>query len=128
MARSKFLPAAFILVATAGVALSQSNSGGWRRVDDPPPAPAASPQANQGMGRTDAYGQPIPSGPQDPQALPPEGPPPQGPPPQGRLPQGRPPVAAPPRYNDRPADRSAYGLPPELTLHPGTYVIIRTNQ
>ena len=45
-------------------------------------------------------------------------------PPQAPLP----PQAQPtPRPNDRPA-RPAYGLPPQLTLQPGTYVTILTNQ
>jgi hypothetical protein len=62
--------------------------------------------------RTDQFGQ------QDPQD-------PQGPPPAYQ--QG------PPRPNDRPNDRPnysrpAYGMPPEVTLQPGTFVTIRTNQ
>jgi hypothetical protein len=60
--------------------------------------------------RSDAYGQPV----------------------QGQAPQqnpadpqlGQPP--APPR--DRPAYRPPYGLPAEVTLKPGTFVTIRTNQ
>lgn len=56
--------------------------------------------------RSDAYGQPQQQNPPvDPQV-------------------GQPP--APPR--DRPAYRSPYGLPTEVTLRPGTFVTIRTNQ
>jgi hypothetical protein len=32
------------------------------------------------------------------------------------------------RYNDRPQERPSYGLPAEVTLKPGTYVTVRTNQ
>jgi len=59
--------------------------------------------------RSDAYGQPV------------QGPPQQNP---GDPQLGQPP--APPR--DRPAYRPPYGLPSEVTLKPGTFVTIRTNQ
>jgi len=87
------------------------NSGGWRRVGD---APAASAQADpqqaqpqqdptQPLAATDAYGQPVAQAPRDPAAAP-----------------QNPPANAP--------RRPAYGLPPELTVKPGTYLTARINQ
>jgi hypothetical protein len=117
---------AFILWAASGLMLAQTQppatpqppSGGWHRLGDPPAPPNTSSQPPltqsqdpaEPVDRSDAYGQPI-----------------QGqPPPQNPTadPQGQPP--APPR--DRPSYRPAYGLPAELTLKPGTFVTMRTNQ
>jgi hypothetical protein len=102
-------------------------SGGWRRVGDPPPAPAA-PQT-QAQNRTFEQGQdPEPvdhseqygqAQSQDPQ--PPYQQPPQAPLPAAQAPANRPPVQQ--QYN-----RPAYGVPPQLTLQPGTYVTVRINQ
>src|ERR1039457_5817437 len=116
-----------LLLAASGLVLAQQApppaspqppSGGWRRVGDPPPPPNTSSQPPvtqsqdpaQPVDRSDAYGQPA------------QGQPQQNPPADPQL--GRPP--APPR--DRPAYRPAYGLPPEVTVKPGTFVTIRTNQ
>jgi len=145
---------AVTFLAAAGLALAQeqapppppgpaatpqaSPNGAWRRVGDPVPAqtpapapipatapdPAAAPAAapapqppptqdpSQPVAPTDAYGQPIQAAPQD---VPP--PPQDAPPP----PQSMPPGAAP-------QNRPAYGLPAEVTLQPGAYVTVRTNQ
>ena len=115
-----------LLLAASGLVLAQQPqppappqppSGGWRRVGDPPPPPSTSSQPpvtqsqdpSEPVDRSDAYGQPAQGQQQNPPANPQLGPPP-----------------APPR--DRPGYRPAYGLPPELTLKPGTFVTIRTNQ
>src|SRR5690242_19675243 len=112
--------AIFVFIAAAGLALaqaqqqpippqSQSAPGGWRRVGDPPPSPpVAVPQAqdpSEPVDRSDQYGQAQDNPPAPPQAQP------------------------APRVNDRPpSPRPAYGLPPDVTLQPGTFVTIRTNQ
>lgn len=125
---------AVTILTAAGLALAQDQaptpppqapappSGGWRRVGDPPPAPASTPapapasqpqsqDPSQPVDRSDAYGQAVPpAGPpdaQDPQMAPQAAPP-----------------NAPPQANNRPS----YGLPAEVTLQPGTYVTVRTNQ
>jgi hypothetical protein len=91
---------------------SQANSGGWRRLGDAAPAasvPAdpqqAQPQQDptQPVAPTDSYGQPAATTPQDQSAPPPN--------PQTNAPR-----------------RTAYGLPPELTVKPGTFVTVRINQ
>jgi hypothetical protein len=107
-------------IAIAGLALaqvqpppSQPSQGGWRRVGDPPPSLPVPPQQqsqsqdpSEPIDRSDQFGQPI----QDNPPAPPE-------------------VQQPPRMNDRPPSaRPAYGLPPEVTLQPGTFVTIRTNE
>ena len=110
-------PIALVLVAATNLALAQTQPpvapqaqpapGGWRRVGDPPPplpAPSADPQQpqdhSQPVDRSDQYGQPA---------------------------QDNPP-AQPAVPNNRPASRPYYGLPAQLTLQPGTYVTILTNQ
>src|ERR1022692_1652778 len=117
-----------LLLAASGLVLAQQApppaspqppSGGWRRVGDPPPPPNTSSQPPvtqsqdpaEPVDRSDAYGQPAQgqTGQQNPPADPQPGQPP-----------------APPR--ERPAYRPAYGLPAEVTLKPGTFVTIRTNQ
>jgi hypothetical protein len=144
---------AVTFLAAAGLALAQDQtppsppqspappSGGWRRVGDPPPAPASAPapvpagqpqsqDPSQPTDRTDAYGQPVPAPvpavtaePQDAQQFPPQDAPPAPPmAPQTAPPNGRP--SGPPQMNNRPA----YGLPAEVTLQPGTYVTARINQ
>jgi hypothetical protein len=90
----------------------QDSSGGWRRAGDAPVASAqqdpqqAQPQADptQPVAGTDAYGQPSAQAPRD------QAPTPQSP---------------PANYAPR---RPAYGLPPELTVKPGTYLAARINQ
>ena len=97
------------LFAGSTLLLAQDpQTGGWRRFNDPPPAPApqaqpAAPEAqdqdpSQPVARNDAYGQP-----QQPQ--------------QAQRPNDRPPAAVP-----------HYGLPAALTIRPGTYVTVRVNQ
>src|SRR5271165_6680244 len=122
-------PLALVFAVTTGMAvaqtqppappqpqpLPQSSPGGWRRVGDPPPSlpvPAAQSQdPSEPVDRSDQFGQPA----QDNQQVPPPTPPPQAQP--------------APRPNDRPqAARPAYGLPAELTMAPGTFVTILTNQ
>ena len=96
------------LFAGTSLLLAQSpQNGGWRRWNDPPPAPA--PQAQpadvqdqdptQPVARADSYGQP-----QQPQQQP-----------QQR--NDRPPAAVP-----------HYGLPSEVTIKPGTFVMVRVEQ
>lgn len=99
------------MLSVAGWMLAQDPSG-WRRMSDPPQAPAAtsqnppapSPQnkneaarqmedPSQPVDRSDSHGQPA----QQEQAAPPQ-------------------------------QRPAYGLPSQLTLKPGTYVTVRINQ
>jgi hypothetical protein len=140
-----FLAAASLVLAQDQTPPSQPQppvtpNGGWRRVGDPPPAPAQAPVSNpavpagqpqtqdpsQPTDRTDAYGQPLPPPAtvesQDGQQFPPQdAQAPQTAPPMA--PQGGPPNGAP-QMNNRPA----YGLPAEVTLPPGTYVTARINQ
>lgn len=96
-----------LIVATAsGLIVAQAQTpGGWRSVNDRPPAAppqqAQSQDPTQPVDRSDAYGQPAPGYP-DPQ----------------QQPEARP----------MPQRRPAYGLPPEVTLAPGTFVNVRVNQ
>jgi hypothetical protein len=95
---------------------SQPRPGGWRRIDDPaPPATNSarvpvtqSQDPAEPVDRSDAYGQPVQQ---------------QGPPPDMQVNQAAP-MAQPPARRDRPS----YGLPGEVTLRPGTFVTVRTNQ
>jgi hypothetical protein len=87
-------------------------NGGWRRAGDQPTAdqqapPALPPQTDptQPVDRSDGYGQPQ-SAPQ------------QSMPPQGMQQPGAPPAA----------NRPAYAIPAEVTLKPGTFLTVRTNQ
>ena len=115
--RLKIFPTALVFLAASGLVLAQDQPpanpqsappmGGWRRAGDPPPNPEQGDPSTP-VDRSDAYGQPAQAAPQD-----------AAPPPQ---------AAQPPRYSPRPGNRQAYGLPRELTLQPGTYVTIRTNQ
>ncbi|MGP8248314.1 MAG: hypothetical protein ACLQVN_27860 [Bryobacteraceae bacterium] len=101
-----------LVFAAASSLLAQTtppdNSGGWRRAGDAPAAsaPADSQQARpqqdptEPVAPTDAYGQPAAQAP-------------------AAAPQN-PPASAP--------HRSAYGLPPELTVKPGTFLTARINQ
>jgi hypothetical protein len=116
---------ALILFTASGVVLAQSSTG-WRRVGDPPPspvpaaapAPADNPQLQQNpepVDRSDQYGQ----------AAQPGAPAQNAPDPAAaQTPQSQ------MQMNDRPpaARRPAYGLPAELTVKPGTFVTVRTNQ
>jgi hypothetical protein len=113
----KPIPLSFPLLvfAVTSSLLAQTNppdsSGGWRRAGDAPVASAqqdpqqAQPQQDptQPVAATDAYGQPMAQAPQAPAAVP-----------------QNPPANAP--------RRPAYGLPPEVTVKPGTYLTARINQ
>lgn len=92
----------FLILAASALAFAQPPTGGWRRVGDQQPQPQSQ--------------QP----PQQPPAVP---------------------VGADPEPVDRsdaygqpagphqpPSDRPRYGLPPQLTLKPGTYLTVRLNQ
>ena len=114
------LRTSLILLAGSGLILAQDQPAtGWRRASDPPPVQGpvgtpstTSPATSQGqdptqpVDRSDAYGQP------------------QQPPSESRQ--------AEPQQNDRPpaAARKAppYGLPPQVTIRPGTFVTVRTDQ
>lgn len=98
----------------------QQPSGGWRRVGDPPPAstmpqqPAPQSQdPSEPVDRSGAYGQP-----QQNQQVPPADPQ------FGQQPA--PPPRAQPGYRRSP--QQPYGLPPEVTVRPGTFVTMRINQ
>src|ERR1700688_4658214 len=117
-------PLSLILLAGSAVVFAQDQppAGGWRRASDPPPAvqeqptpPAQGPVSNaqaqdptQPVDQSDAYGQPQ-SAPQ------PSAPPPFSPPQNDRPPAAR---TSPPHY----------GLPPQVTMRPGTFVTVRTEQ
>jgi len=113
MTRLSFRPVV-LLLAASGVILAQQppvdpqsappSNTGWRRIADPPPAPAPAQDQSAPVGQQDpaqpvardAYGQ------------------------MQQQPAARPPAAQPPR--------PAYGLPPQVTLKPGTFVTMRINQ
>src|ERR1700676_1667768 len=119
----RFSTFSLVLLAGSGVVLAKDQPpAGWRRVGDPPPVQGPPPalqgqDPTQPVDRSDAYGQP-----QQPQA--------------DRAAQevqrpeaqqnNRPPAAArtSPGYGPPPP----YGLPPELTIRPGTFITVRTNQ
>ena len=96
-----------VFLAASGLVLAQQSAppnGAWRRVGDAPPsaAPAAQdPQQDpsQPVDRSDEYGQTNPNAP----------------------PQGTP-------QAQQPGMRPAYGLPPQVTVKPNTYITVRTNQ
>src|SRR6266566_4131876 len=94
-----------LLLAGCALVFAQPPSGGWRRVNEPPPASAQdqSPQA-------DAFGQPLGQAP---------APQPLGQGPAQQFPQDRPPA---------PIDRPMPASPAELTLPAGTFVTVRVNQ
>src|SRR5664279_6459060 len=105
-----------LFTGTALLLAQDPQTGGWRRWNDPPPAPApqAQPAApdvqdqdpSQPVARADAYGQP-----QQPQQQTQQ---------QPQLQQQR---------NDRPpAAVPHYGLPSALTIRPGTFLTVRVNQ
>ena len=124
-----------ILLTGSAVVFAQDQqpTGGWRRAGDRPPvvqdqsAPPAQGSANdpqaqdpsQPVDRSDAYGQPHQGSPQQ-----------SGP--QQSGPQQSGPQQASPQQNDRPpAARTSpprYGLPPQVTIRPGTFVTVRTEQ
>src|ERR1035437_9425615 len=110
-----------LFTGTALLLAQDPQTGGWRRWNDPPPAPA--PQAQPGapdvqdqdpsqpVARTDSYGQP--QQPQQQQQQPQQ----QQQQPQQQQRNDRPPAAVP-----------HYGLPSALTIKPGTFVTVRVEQ
>jgi hypothetical protein len=105
-----------LFTGTALLFAQDPQNGGWRRWNDPPPAPApqaqpAAPDAqdqdpSQPVARTDAYGQP-----QQPEAQ-----------------QPQPPQAQQQRNDRPPAAVPHYGLPSQITIKPGTFVTVRVEQ
>ncbi len=103
------------LILTSGLAMAQDQppvpaqppaNGGWRRATDAPPATTPQIDPTEPVDRSDAYGQ----APQD-------------------LPQQRPqPQYLPPQSQPQASNRPAYGVPPQLTLKPGTFFTVRTNE
>jgi hypothetical protein len=99
---------ALLFLAASGLVFAQDPaSGGWRRVGDRPQAqaPAASPQGQdpEPVDRSDAYGQPVQ--------------------------QSAPPVQADrDAYPQQGPNRPSYGVPPEITVRPGTYMTVRLEQ
>ena len=118
---------ALILLTVSGVALAQSSTP-WRRVGDPAPAPP-SPQAQQPQSAQAQQPPAVQNNPEPVDNSDQYGQPAQAPPAQASPDQQAPPPAAQ-RPNDRPpsAYRPAYGLPAELTVKPGMFVTVRTNQ
>ena len=117
-----------ILFAGSAVVFAQGQpAGGWRRAGDPPPsqnpqAPVQAQDPSEPVDRSDAYGQPQQAGPQDQIG------------PQEEQASPRPLEQAPqqmPRNDRPPAARMSpphYGLPPQVTIRPGTFVTVRTEQ
>src|ERR1035437_3655643 len=110
-----------LFAGTALLLAQDPQTGGWRRFNDPPPAPApqAQPAApavqdqdpSQPVARADSYGQS--QQPQQQTQL-------QQQPQQPQLQQQR---------NDRPpAAVPHYGLPSAVTIRPGTFLTVRVNQ
>ena len=105
-----------LFTGTALLLAQNPQTGGWRRASDPTPPPPveqnqpASPvvldqDPTQPVARSDAYGQPE-------QEVPPAG--------AQQQPQMR---------SDRPyAAVPHYGMPPQVTIRPGTFVTVRVNQ
>jgi hypothetical protein len=107
-----------LFAGTALLLAQDPQTGGWRRFNDPPPAPApqAQPAApavqdqdpSQPVARADSYGQS-----QQPQ--------------QQTQPQQQPQLQQ--QRNDRPpAAVPHYGLPSAVTIRPGTFLTVRVNQ
>ncbi|MCX6630583.1 MAG: hypothetical protein NTW28_23455 [Candidatus Solibacter sp.] len=104
MTRLRLIALSF-LTGTALLLAQDPQNGGWRRWNDPPPAPAPQTQPavpdvqdqdpTQPVARADSYGQPQ----------------------QQQQRNDRPPAAVP-----------HYGLPAEVTIRPGTFVTVRVNQ
>ena len=114
-----------ILLAAAGIAAAQDQqpgppqaqnpaTGGWRRLSEPAPAQATqAPDPAQTAPVADP--EPVDHSGEQAQTPPPANFPPA--PPQASVPPA-PPANRPP----------AYGLPPEVTLKPGTFVSVRVNE
>jgi hypothetical protein len=107
------------LFAGTALLLAQApQNSGWRRFNDPPPAPAPQAQKaapglldqdpSQPVARADSYGQPQQEQ-QEQQEQPAEQPQPR-------------------RYDRPPAAVPHYGLPAALTIKPGTFVTVRVDQ
>lgn len=105
-----------LFTGTALLLAQDPQTGGWRRAGDPPPVPPAPTQQGdpavldqdptQPVARSDSYGQP--------QQMPPE--------------QAAPMQQQPMRNDRPPSAMPRYGLPPEVTIRPGTFVTVRVNQ
>src|SRR5450631_1548735 len=114
---TRFPLIALNLFAGTALLLAQApQNSGWRRFNDPPPAPAPQAQKaapgvpdqdpSQPVARSDSYGQPQ----------------------QEEQPENQP-QQPQPRRNDRPpAAVPHYGLPAALTIKPGTFVTVRVDQ
>ncbi len=102
-------PGILIFLAASGLVLAQQSApnGGWRRATDAPPAAQQTqpPDDQQQQIQQDQQQQ----DPSQPVAR------------SDEFGQQAPPQA-------QPGHRPAYGLPPQVTLKPNTYVVIRTNQ
>ena len=105
---------AIVLVTASSLALAQTP--GWRHLGDPAPAPADQ--------QAQAQDQALPAAPDqqnpEPVAQPGQEGQPAAAPTPAPMPQAAPPMAH--------LSRPAYGLPPELTVKPGTYISVRINQ
>jgi hypothetical protein len=104
---------AIVFLAASSLALAQTP--GWRHIGDPATAgqPAAQDQTSTAT-----------ADPQDPEPV--AQPNPQDQPAAASAPAPAPAPAPPPARISHP--RPAYGLPPELTVKPGTYISVRINQ
>jgi len=109
---------AIVFVTASGLALAQSSD--WRHMGDPVPATASTQAQAANQPVAAASDQPNP----EPVAQPDQPEQPPAPPAPPAAPAAPPP---PPRPMVR-TNRPAYGLPPELTVKPGTFVSVRMNQ
>jgi hypothetical protein len=94
-----------VFLAASGLVLAQQSApnGGWRRANDAPPS-ATQPQASDGQQQQQDPSQPVARSDEYGQTNP-------------NAPQA-----------DQKSMRPAYGLPPQVTVKPNTYLTIRTNQ
>lgn len=101
------LMATTLIAGTVMLWAQDQSSGGWRRASDPPPAPAEAAQQPQVTGQDPT--QPVARPPADGWGN------------TQQQPNDRPPSAM--RQSPPP-----YGVPPELTIKPGTFVTVRMSQ
>jgi hypothetical protein len=103
-----------VFLAASGLALAQQTvPGGWRRANDAPPQAERQQQDPQmdptmPVDRSDQYGQPQQQADQDA-------------PLQDQIPPDQ-------RNMDQRGMHPSYGLPPQVTVKPNTYITVRTNQ
>ena len=118
MTRISFRPVVLLLAASSVILAQQTaptSNPGWRRVGDPPPAPAAQSALDQSVQDQSVQDQSAPIQAQDQQPASRDA--------YGQIQQpaaSRPPAAQ--------APRPAYGLPAQVTLKPGTFVTMRISQ